>query len=124
MTSDEMNDIVMEKFKAIGSKRFINGIDLSPEPKEPCPLALALCQAYGIIAPTKREEPHMTLTDNVRQIQDLASHICELADLRDYEATHSKLDDISIKILKLHRHIDNLQRKAEPFPIPSEENVS
>lgn len=64
----------------------------------------------------------MTLTDNVQRVANLANDVMRFADRSEYEEAHSALDDISIKVLKLHRHIDNLQRKADCAARPPGDN--
>ncbi len=55
----------------------------------------------------------MTLTDNIRNIEELANLVIEYADVREYESAHCALDDIEKKVRALHRHIDQLQLKAD-----------
>lgn len=61
----------------------------------------------------------MTLTNHTRRICELAGHVQGYADTRHYEEAHEALDEIVIKVCKLHRHIDNLQKVNEPFPVPA-----
>ena len=55
----------------------------------------------------------MTLTNHVRRIQELAEAVITLCDSRKYEESHCALDDIEVRARCLHRHIDNLQLKAD-----------
>ncbi len=43
----------------------------------------------------------------------MASHVTELADLRDYAQAHIKLDDIEKKLRAVRRHIDHLQNVTD-----------
>ena len=59
----------------------------------------------------------MTLTDNIRHIEELGNFVIEYADAREYEHAHVALDDIEKKVRALHRHLDHLQRVTQPFPV-------
>lgn len=55
----------------------------------------------------------MTITNQTKCIAELADQIQGIIDSREYELAHSVLDDIETKARLAHRHIDNLQLKAD-----------
>ena len=63
----------------------------------------------------------MTLTDNIRNIEELTRLTIKYTDAREYESAHCCLDDIEKKVRKLHRHLDHLQRATDASTWPVEE---
>ena len=61
----------------------------------------------------------MTLTNHTQRIEELSHQVRNYADQREYEEAHSALDEIVIKVCKLHRHIDNLQLKTDGAARPA-----
>ena len=55
----------------------------------------------------------MTLTNNVRAIQNHADLVIEHVDEDEYELAHCDIDNIEARTQALRRHIDNLQLKSD-----------
>ena len=87
VTSKEFIDIVLDKFKGLGQKRWTNGIE----------------------ANKKIKEHIVTLTNHCSRIQELAHQVTSHADQRNYPVAHSALDDIEKKVHEIRRHLDHLQ---------------
>lgn len=51
----------------------------------------------------------MTITNHIRRIEYLADQVIVHVDERNYCAAHSALDDIIVRTLLAHEHIDHLQ---------------
>ena len=66
----------------------------------------------------------MTLTNNVRSIQDHANLVIKHADHREYELAHCDIDLIEARTRALRRHIDELQLKADCAARPAGEDVT
>lgn len=77
----------MDKFEQLGRKRWGNDIETGGH----------------------RKEPKVTLTNNTKRIEALASIVVMLCDGRQYEEAHVALDDIEKKVHEVRRHIDKLQ---------------
>lgn len=55
----------------------------------------------------------MTITNHTKRIDVLAALVTVHVDKRSYPDAHCCLDDIEKEVRAAHRHIDNLQLKAE-----------
>lgn len=60
----------------------------------------------------------MTLTDNVRRIQNLAAMTEAHVDRGKFELAQCDLDDIEAKVHALRRHLDKLQWFTSKVPRP------
>jgi len=91
VTSKERNDIVLDKFKRIGLRRWTDGID----------------------PPNVRKESIVTITNHTRRIEELAGSVIHYVDAREYPNAHVALDDIEKEVRLAHRHIDHLQNVTD-----------
>lgn len=91
VTTKDRNDTILDQFKRIGSRRWTD----------------------GIIPPSKRREYIVTLTNHIRNIQDLAPQVIEFADAKEYPLAHCALDEIEKEVRRVHRHIDHLQNVTD-----------
>jgi len=66
----------------------------------------------------------VTLTNHIRNIEDLAPQCMEFADAKQYPLAHCALDDIEKEVRKLHRHIDHLQNVSDFCARPAGEDTS
>lgn len=102
VTSKERNDIVLDIFRRIGLRRWIDGIN----------------------PPSKRKEYIVTITNHIRRIEELSGGVIHLVDARDYENAHMLLDEIEKKVRAAHRHIDHLQNVTDFCARPAGVNVT
>lgn len=65
----------------------------------------------------------MTITNHIRRIDELNQLVIDLVDTREYALAHCALDDIEKKVREAHRHIDNLQLKADCAARPASEDT-
>jgi len=66
----------------------------------------------------------VTITNHIKRIDELASGVLRLVDLKDYENAHLLLDDIEKKVHAAHRHIDHLQNVTDFCARPAGEDVT
>lgn len=66
----------------------------------------------------------VTLTDNIRRIEELSNHVIVYADAREYEQAHIALDDIESKVHAVRDHIDHLQEVSPRVPVSAGDNCS
>jgi len=63
----------------------------------------------------------VTITNHIRNIEDLAPQVIEFVDARQYSLAHCALDEIEKEVRRSHRHIEHLQNVSEFCPIPKED---
>lgn len=91
MTFKENNDMVMDHFRRLGSKRFSDGIN----------------------PPPKKKEHTVTLTNNIRAIETSAQLALKHCDEKKYPLAHLDLDVIEAKVRIVRTHIDHLQNVTD-----------
>jgi len=64
----------------------------------------------------------VTLTNHIRNIEDLAPQVIEFADAKEYPLAHCALDDIEKEVRRVHRHIDHLQNVSDFCARPAGED--
>ena len=55
----------------------------------------------------------MTLTNNIRNIEELGNFVIQYADAKEYKHAHVALDDIEKKVHAIRRHLDHLQNVSD-----------
>ncbi|MBA7522338.1 hypothetical protein ES705_14456 [subsurface metagenome] len=55
----------------------------------------------------------MTLTNNIRNIEELGNFVIQYSDAKEYEHAHCALDDIEKKVQAIRRHLDHLQNVSD-----------
>ncbi len=55
----------------------------------------------------------MTITNQIRRIEELAEYVLLSVDTKKYGEAHCLLDDIEKKVRESHRHIDHLQNVTD-----------
>jgi len=64
----------------------------------------------------------VTLANNIQNIEKLSCNVIYRVNTKEYVQAHCALDDIEKEVRAAHRHIDNLQLKADRAARPAGED--